>query len=186
MKSDIGVHAFGGMKRLRLVALTAVAVFAAPGPANGAVHAVNRLIPRQYQAKSGDTAVMAGAGVRAGLRAHGAGPHAVSTTRYLSRNTRYQLQRASFISSFRLPRPIVNPRSAISVPVPLHNYLQSGRQISGHNALTRDPRAISSSDARLLLRLGLGLGLTYIVFLAAWFWRTRNRAEGAAARVVRF
>jgi len=96
------------------------------------------------------------------------------------------LQSVSFTPSFRLSRYIVNSQSAISAPVPLDNYPQSGRQISGRYALTRDPQAISSGDARVLLRLGLGLGLTYIVFLAAWFWGTRNRTEGAVARVVRF
>jgi hypothetical protein len=81
---------------------------------------------------------------------------------------------------------MVNLRRLISASVPRHNYLRSDRQISGRYALTHEPGAISSGDARLLLRLGLALGLAYIVFLAAWFWRTRNRTEGAVARVVRF
>jgi len=81
---------------------------------------------------------------------------------------------------------MVNLERATSAPVPRYNRLQIARQIRRSDAVTQAPRAISSGDARLLLRLGLGLGLAYIVFLATWFWRTRNRTEGAAARVVRF
>lgn len=186
MTIDIDVHACGGRRRLRLAALTTALALCTAAPASAAGPAVNRLISWQYQAKSGDTATMAGIAALAGPRAHRSGSHGLSTTQYLARNSRYQFQSPSIPFSAQSPGYVVNPQRAISVSVPLNIHLRSGRQISGRDALTHDPRAISSGDARLLLRLGLGLALAYLVFLAVWFWRTRNSTEGAAARVVRF
>jgi hypothetical protein len=169
-----------------LVPLATAFVLAAAAPAGAAAPTVNRLISPQYQAKSGDTATTAGVAVVASLSAHPAGRHGGSTISHRTRNARYQLQNSSFLLLARSPRYIVNPVHAMSAPIPPYNYLRIAPQISPRAAVTHEPRAISSGDARLLLRLGLGLGLAYIVFLATWFWRTRNRTEGAAARVVRF
>jgi hypothetical protein len=186
VSTDTCAQPFGGRRRLRLVPLATAFVLAAAAPARAAVPTINRLISPQYQAKSGDTATTAGVAVVAGLTAHPAGRHGGSTISYRTRNSRYQLQNASFLLVARSPGYVVNPERAMSAPIPPYNRLQIAPQISTRAAVTHEPRAISSGDARLLLRLGLGLGLAYIVFLATWFWRTRNRTEGAAARVVRF
>jgi hypothetical protein len=180
--TDTQGQLFGGRGRRRLVPLATALVLVAAAPAG----ATNRLISAQYQAKSGDTATTAGVAVLAGLTAQGAGPLGASTTWYRTQNARYQLPRDSFISSAQSPGYMTNLERARSASVPRYNGLQIALQIHRSAAVTHEPRAISSSDARLLLRLGLGLGLTYILFLAVWFWRTRNRTEGAAARVVRF
>jgi hypothetical protein len=184
--TDTRGQLFGGRRRLRLVPLTAAFVLAAAAPAGAAVPATNRLISPQYQAKSGDTATTARVAVLPGLTAHRAGPPGGSTTWYRTRNARYQLQMDSFLPSTQPPGYMVNRERAMSASVPRYKGLQIAAQIRRNAAVTNEPRAISSGDARLLLGLGLGLALTYIVFLAAWFWRTRNRTEGAAARVVRF
>jgi hypothetical protein len=93
-------------------------------------------------------------------------------------NTRYQLHDDSILRSNR-SFPGMNPKyRANSASLLRPNHRQIARQID-------KAEAISSSDARLLLRLGLGLGLGYVVFLAAWFWRTRNRTQ-STARLVRF
>jgi hypothetical protein len=186
MSTDTCGQLFGGRRRLRLVPLATALVLAAAAPAGAAVPTINRLIPPQYQATSGDTATTAGVAVLAGLTAHRAGPPGGSTTWYRTRNARYQLQNASIQPSAQLARYMVNLGRATSTSVPRHNRLQIAQQIRRSDAVSHEPQAISSGDARLLLRLGLGLALTYIVFLAAWFWRTRNRTEGASARVVRF
>jgi hypothetical protein len=184
--TDTGMHVFGGRGRLRLVPLATALALAAAAPAGAAVPSVNRLISRQYQAKTGDTATATGVAVLAGLRARRAGPHGGPSTWYRTGNARYQLQINSFRLSGQSPGYIVNPKRVLPASIPRSTRLQIVRQIGGRDALGHEPRAISSGDARLLLRLGLGLGLAYIVFLAAWFWRTRHRTEGAAARVVRF
>lgn len=184
--TDTRGQLFGGRRRLRLVPLAAALALTAAAPAGAAVPTVNRLISPQYQAKSGDTATTAGVVVLHGLTAHRADPPGGSTTWYRTRNARYQLQIDSFLPSAQSPGHMVNWERATSASVPRHNGLQIAPQIRRNAAVTNEPRAISSGDARLLLRLGLGLGFTYIVFLAAWFWRTRNGTEGAAARVVRF
>ena len=178
---------FGRRRRLRLVPLATALVLAAAAPAGAAVPTINRVISPQYQAKSGDTATTAGVAVLAGPTAHPAGRQGGSTISYRTRNARYQLQNASFLPFTQAREYIVNAVRAMSAPISRYNRLQIPQQIRrSDDAVTHEPRAISSGDARLLLRLGLGLGIAYIVFLAAWFWRTRNRTEGAAARVVRF
>jgi hypothetical protein len=179
------VQLFGGRRRLRLVPLATALVLVGATPASAANPTKNRLISPQYQAKSGDTAIMAGVAVLSGLTAHRAGPHSGSTT-YRTQNMRYQFQNDSILLSVQLAGYRVSWERATSASIPWHNRLQIASQIRRSDAVTQEARAISSDDARLLLRLGLGLGLTYIVFLAAWFWRTRNRTKGAAARVVRF
>jgi len=177
---------FGRRRRLRLVPLATALVLAAAAPAGAAVPTINRVISPQYQAKSGDTATTAGVAVLAGPTAHPAGRQGGSTISYRTRNARYQLQNASFLPFTQAREYIVNAVRAMSAPISRYNRLQIFPQIRRSDAVTHEPRPISSGDARLLLRLGLGLGIAYIVFLAAWFWRTRNRTEGAAARVVRF
>jgi hypothetical protein len=180
------VWVFGRRRRLSLVPLMTALALAAAAPAGAAVSTVNRLISQQYQGNSGDTATATRVAVIAGRPARRAGPHGSPTTWYQTRNSRYQLPDRLFPRSAESSEYIANPERAISASVPRNNRLQIARQISTRGAITREPRAISSGDARLLLQLGLGLGLAYVVFLAAWFWRTRNRTEGAAARVVRF
>ena len=186
VNTDTRGQLFGGRRRLRLVPLATALVLAATAPARAAVPTVHRLISPQYQAQSGDTAATAGVAVLAGLTAHPEGPHGGSNSWHGKRNARYQLQNAAFPTSAQSPEHIVNRERAMSEPIPSHNPWRIASQIGRSHAATQEPQAISSSDARLLLQLGIGLGLTYIVFLAAWFWHTRNRTKGAAARMVRF
>jgi hypothetical protein len=183
--ADPCVQLFGGRRRLRLVPFATALVLVGAASAGAANPAKNRLISPQYRAKSGDTATMAGVAVLSGLTAPRAGPHSGSTT-YRTQNMRYQLQNDSILRSVQLPGYRVSWERATSASIPRYNRLQIAPQIRRSDPVTQEPRAISSEDARLLLRLGLGLGLMYIIFLAAWFWRTRNRTKGAAARVVRF
>ncbi len=185
VRIDIFEQLFGGRRRLRLVPLATALALAAAAPVGAAGPDANGLISRQYQAESGDTATWARVAVRVGLTARRAGSHGDSTT-YRRRNARYQLRSESLSSSARLPGYIVELERDMSAPISRYNRLQIAPRIRPGNAVTDEPRPISSDDARLLVRLGLGLGLAYIVFLAAWFWRTRNRTEDAAARVVRF
>jgi hypothetical protein len=186
VSTDMREQLFGGRRRLRLVPLAIAVALAAAAPAGAAAPTANRLISPQYRAKSGDTATTAGIAVLAGLAAYRADPHGAAATWYRTLNRQYQLQRDSFLLSAQSLGYTLTQERAIAASVPPYNRLQIASRISRNDAVTRESRAISSGDARLLLQLGLGLGLAYVVFLAVWFWRTRNSTESAAARMVRF
>lgn len=186
VSTDTCEQLLGGRRRLRLVPLAIVLVLAAAAPAGAAGSTENRLISPQYRAKPGDTATTAGIAVLAGLTAYRADPHGAAAAWYRTLNRQYQLQSDSFPLSTQSQGYARSPERAIAASVPPYNRLQIASRISRDDAATRESQAISSGDARLLVRLGLGLGLAYLVFLAAWFWRTRNSTESAAARMVRF
>lgn len=186
VRIDTRGQRFGGRWRLRLVSLATALVFAAAAPAGAAIPTVNRLISPQYQAKPGDTATAIRLAVVVARPAPRAGLHVGSTIWYRPRNVRYQLRGALLHPSHQSSRYVVNRYRAASRSISRDNRLRIAPQIGEGDAVTPERRPISSAEATVLLRLAFGLGLTYVLFLAAWFWRTRNRTEGAVARVVRF
>jgi hypothetical protein len=93
-------------------------------------------------------------------------------------NTRYQLR--NVISNSRwavlIEIPAATARSAVRTCV------DNTGQISRASSKTTAPSA--PSDARRLFQLAVALAAAYVLFLAAWFWGTRERRGrvGSAAR----
>jgi hypothetical protein len=145
------------------------------------------LISARYQAIPCDTAPRSGSaplpvGANTGLTAtHLAFPASAGRFRLY--------ENRSGISRYQLLKVISNGKQAVSRAIPI-TTVQSGIRTCVDNASqiskssTGETAAITPADARRLFQLALALAFAYILFLAAWFWGTRERRSrvGSAAR----
>jgi hypothetical protein len=166
------------------LAVSFLALIPSSGAAPTAARPSERLISPRFQAKHGDTAGLAGTrstrlavplrAARAGdlrtfqtpppsAQQHGI-PHGIG-------KVAFQYQLFSSISHRES-----HDLSSISVP---------WQRTNEHNAFSISGNAdTGNADGRLLFRLGVALAVAYVLFLAAWFWGTRDRRSrvGDAAR----
>ena len=184
-RHDNAAERFGmARKRGAVLVIASCALLGAPATAHGAKPSSQHPVSPRYQAISCDTA--AGREL-AGGQAAATGPmleqHPRIPASFLGFPAR---ERRATLYRYQSRQAISNNRKIVSSGF----FLEFVRTTSGTCADTANwiPSkvigGISPGEARFLLQLGVAFAAAYVLFLAVWFWSTRERRSrvGSAVR----
>jgi hypothetical protein len=160
------------------------AFLAAPAAASAAKPSSEHPVSPRYQAVSCDTA----AGIElAGSRSAATGPMLDEHPRILASFLGFPAQeRPTTFFRYQSRRAISNNHKIVSSGFPSRSVRSTSRTCA--DTANWIPGTvigrISPAEARFLLQLGVAFAAAYVLFLAVWFWSTRDRRSrvGSAVR----
>jgi hypothetical protein len=185
LRHDSPTERFAAVRKGReLLVIGCCAFLAAPAAASAAKPSSEHAVSPRYQAVSCDTA----AAVEL------AGSRAAATSPTLERHPRIPASQLGFpgleshstLFRYQSREAISNSRKTVSV-VFLPNYVQMASRTCVHTATWIPPTVtgrITPAESRFLLQLAAAFAAAYVLFLAVWFWGTRDRRSrvGSAVR----
>ena len=185
LRHDSPAERFAAVRKGReLLVIACCAFLAAPAVASAAKPSSERPVWPRYQAVSCDTAASF---ELAGSRAAATGPMLDEHPRILASFLGFPArERRTTLFRYQSRGAISNSHRIMSGAF----LSKSVRKTSGTCAYTANwiPDTvigrISPVEARFLLQLGIAFAAAYVLFLAVWFWRTRDRRSrvGSAVR----
>jgi hypothetical protein len=185
LRHDSPAERFAAVRKGReLLVIACCAFLAAPAAASAAKPSSEQPVSPRYQAISCDTAASVGL---AGARVAVARPTLARHPRILASFQGFSTQeRRSTLFGYQSREAISNSRETVSVAF-LPNYVQMASRTCVDTATWIPPTVtgrISPAESRFLLQLAAAFAAAYVLFLAVWFWGTRDRRSrvGSAVR----
>jgi hypothetical protein len=185
LRHDSPAERFGmARKRGAVLVIASCAFLAAPAAASAAKPSSEGVVSPRYQAVSCDTAASV---ELAGSRAAATDPMFGQHPRILASFLAFPAQeRRETLFRYQSHRAISNNRGIVpSVFLP-NSVRRTPRTCADTANWTPDTviGRISPVEARVLLQLGIAFAAAYVLFLAVWFWSTRDRRSrvGSAVR----
>jgi hypothetical protein len=184
-RHDSPAERFGmARKRGAVLVIASCAFLAAPATAYGAKPSSERPVSPRYQAVSCDTAANR---ELAGGQAAATGPMLEQHPRILASFLGFPAQeRRATLFRYQSREAISNNREIVSsVFLPKLVRRSSKTCVDTANWIPDTVIGrISPVEARVLLQLGVAFAAAYVLFLAVWFWSTRDRRSrvGSAVR----
>jgi hypothetical protein len=171
-------------KGRELLVIACCAFLAAPAAASAAKPSSGHPVSPRYQAVSCDTAASV---ELAGSRAAATGPMLDEHPRILASFLGFPAQeRRTTLFRYQSREAISNYREIVSSPFLSKSARRTSRTcLDTANLIPRTVIGrITPAESRFLLQLAAAFGAAYVLFLAVWFWSTRDRRSrvGSAVR----